>query len=64
VRWQLSGEASWRQGPGQCDSSFDNKDLHWEGTETFVIKGGDHPDIVIGCEYSMSVVGTYQGEAG
>jgi len=58
LRWQLTGEAVYRNGGSSCnlDDSTD-----WLGTETYEILFSDHPDIEIGCQYIMSTQGSYKG---
>ena len=56
IKWQLTGAATVRAG-GQGCSLGDGSD--WLGTETFEVITSDDPDIEVGCEYAMSVDGTY-----
>jgi len=57
VRWQLFGEALFRQGGSACN--LDGVD--WEGTETFEIVSSEHPDIEPGCQYVLELEGHYVG---
>ncbi len=59
IKWQLTGEATLRQGGGSCDieEGFD-----WVGEETFEIVESTDPDIEVGCTYTMALEGTYVGQ--
>ena len=59
IRWQLSGDAFYRQGAGCENHLADNQD--WLGTETFTIVNSEHPDYPVGCEMVLDVQGTYAG---
>ncbi|MFT7518654.1 MAG: hypothetical protein ACI9MC_000786 [Kiritimatiellia bacterium] len=61
VRWQLTGEANYRQSQG-CDNVLP-PEVDWQGTETFTIIRSDHPDIPPGCTYELTTEGIFQGAA-
>jgi len=58
VKWQLVGAAVLRQGGASCELT---EGVDWEGTEVFEVVETDDPSLVLGCTYTMSVVGTYIG---
>ena len=60
IRWRLEGNANWRtSGDFSCNLE---PDIDWEGEETILVVGSDHPDIRTGCTVDLDVVGTYVGE--
>ncbi len=59
VKWQLTGEATLRQGGESCDL---DDGVDWHGTETFEIIETDDPDLQVGCTYTLDVTGTYKGQ--
>lgn len=59
VRWQIFGSARVNEGGGGgCVEEGD-----WQGEESFVVLGTDHPDISPGCTYDIATSGTYDGGA-
>lgn len=60
IRWQLSGEAVYRQGGTACELS---NGTDWDGLETFTLVSSDHPDIPAGCTYSLQTTGSFVGKA-
>ena len=60
IRWRLEGEANWRTS-GDLGCNLE-PDIDWEGTETIIVVGSDHPDVGAGCSVELDVVGTYLGE--
>jgi hypothetical protein len=61
VRWQMSGEAVYRQGDDTCNLPAGTD---WIGTETFTIITSDDPALAVGCQYQLDVNGVYAGTAG
>ncbi|MFH1467081.1 MAG: hypothetical protein ABIO70_22045 [Pseudomonadota bacterium] len=62
VKWQITGDATLRQGGSSCD--IVEEGIDWVGEETFEIVETDDPSLQIGCTYTMSVVGTFTGRNG
>lgn len=65
VRWQVTGDASWRVTSASCSENFlgSKADYQWIGRETFTVVETDNPDTPIGCEYGpLLVYGTYEGQ--
>ena len=60
VKWQLVGEALWRQGGDTCNLPTGTD---WIGTEVTTIVSSTDPNLEIGCEYTMETNGSYTGEA-
>lgn len=57
VRWQIFGSARVNEGGGSgCVEEGD-----WEGEESFVVLGTDHPDIQPGCTYDLATSGSFVG---
>jgi hypothetical protein len=61
VKWQLSGEAVYRQGGDTCNLPAG---MDWEGTETFSVVASEDPSIPVGCQYVLDTTGVYLGPAG
>lgn len=61
VRWQMAGEAVFRQGGDTCNLPAETD---WIGTETFTILTSDDPELPVGCEYVVETTGSYVGAAG
>lgn len=61
IRWQMSGEAVYRQGGDTCNLPADTD---WIGTETFTIISSEDPSLPVGCEYILETTGSYIGAAG
>lgn len=58
VRWQLTGEAIYRQGGDTCNLP---SGTDWIGTETYTIISSEDPNLSVGCEYILEVDGVYAG---
>ena len=56
LQWQIDGEAVVQGAAGGCDTS---DDLDWEGTEVLWVVDTEDESIEAGCEYTMTVTGTY-----
>ena len=54
--WSISGRADVQGVAGGCDVP---EGLDWSGTETLTVEESEHPEVSVGCTYSMSVTGTY-----
>jgi len=59
VKWILEGEATFRPGGTSCDL---DPGVDWSGEEVFTIKDSEDKDIEVGCTYTLSAVGVYQGK--
>lgn len=62
VRWFLTGTGYYHQGFG-CETQLPDN-IDWKTTEVIEIVETEHPDIPIGCTYTLDVEGSYVGEAG
>jgi hypothetical protein len=60
LKWQLTGDATFRVGGDTCNLP---NGVDWSGTETFEIVSSDHPQIEVGCTYTLTLEGTYEGPA-
>lgn len=58
IKWQILGSAIFRPGGSACDLPGG---VDWEGTETFEIVASDHPDILAGCTYEITLTGAFTG---
>ena len=54
--WDITGVADVQGAAGGCDLP---EGLDWQGTETVTVLDSEHPDVLPGCTYNMSVEGTY-----
>lgn len=58
VKWQITGEASFRAGSTGCNL---DEGVDWLGVETFEIVSDpdDHPEIEPGCTYALTTQGVF-----
>ena len=58
LKWQLHGEATFRQGGDSCNL---DPGVDWTGTETFTIVSSDDAAVATGCTYTLDNSGIYEG---
>jgi hypothetical protein len=60
IKWQITGEAIFRQGGDTCNLPVGTD---WIGTETSTIVDSTTPSLEVGCTYIVETTGSYVGQA-